>query len=121
MILKLALQLAQGVDLSEEGSHLGNLVGVDQVVLENREPAGVLERVVLAVLLLQEVVDLRGGELVRVAAVDVHDQGVAGFDELARRPCATRQNLLAHGETARPGSDRRQLELALGKLPGEGE
>ncbi len=63
-------QLAQGLDLGAEGPHLGHPVGVDQVILEHRELRRGLDLVVDAVLVLQEEVHLRGGELVRVAAVD---------------------------------------------------
>jgi hypothetical protein len=78
--LEVALQLAQRLDLVHERPHLRHLVGVDEVVLEDRELARVLDLVVGAVLLLEEVVDLGGGELVRVAAVDVDHHGVAGLD-----------------------------------------
>ena len=50
------------------------------MILEHRELLRVLDRVVGAVLLLEEVVDLRGGELVRVAAVDSTHDGVARLD-----------------------------------------
>ena len=64
MVLKVVLQLAQHFDLRKEGPHARDVVGVDQVVLENRELLRILNRVVGAVLLLQEVVHLRGREFV---------------------------------------------------------
>src|SRR5947208_741184 len=80
--LEVALQLAELADLLEERAHLRHLVGVDEVVLEDGELRRVLDRVVGAVLLLEEVVNLGGGELVRVAAVDRDDDGVAGLHEM---------------------------------------
>jgi hypothetical protein len=55
------------------------------VVLEHGELRRVGDAVALAVLLREEVVDLRGRELVGVAAVHAHDDGVAGLDELRAR------------------------------------
>jgi hypothetical protein len=53
------------------------------VVFEHRKLARVLELVVSAVLLVEEQVDLGGGELVGVAGVDANQDGVAGSDEAA--------------------------------------
>ena len=104
MTLELALHLAQDLDLGQVRTHARDLVGVDQVVLENREALGVLDPVVLAVLFDEESVHLCGGELVGVAAVDRDHDGVARLDEdlpplrtFGGADDMARQDLLGHG------------------------
>ena len=56
------------------------------MIFEHREFLRIFDFVVWPVLLLEEVVHLRRGELVRVSAVDIDDHGVAGLDV----PCGCR-------------------------------
>src|SRR5688572_33252841 len=89
MALKVSLQIAECLDLPQEWDHARDLIGVDQMILEDGELAGVLDRVVAAVLLSEEVVDLRRRELVCVTAVDTDDERIAWFDENFGRPRST--------------------------------
>jgi len=92
------------------------------MVLEHRELARVLHLVVRPVLLLQEVVDLRGGELVGVAAVDPDDHGIARLHPGRPVPQEmTGEDLLRHGHRPRAGVRTRQLHLAGREGLGERE
>src|SRR5207247_3149921 len=57
--LERALHLAQLLDLAHEGPHPRDLVGVDEVVLEDGELRRIRDAVVRTVLLREELVDLR--------------------------------------------------------------
>ena len=122
--LERVLELAQGLDLGEEGAHLRHLVGVDEVILEDRELVRVLDLIIRPVFLFQEVVDLRRGELVRVAAVHLDHDRVARLDIVGTVAAAdqmVRQDLLRHGHRPRAGVRLRQLDLPGGERLGEGE
>ncbi len=115
--------LAQGLDLVHERRHARHVVGVDEVVLEDGELArGFSIRVVRAVLLLEEVVHLGGGELVGVAAVDATTTASPGFTKTslsARRRRMWRARIfsamvIGRGAVCRPRQlDARRAASAL--------
>jgi hypothetical protein len=123
LLLEGALHHPQCLDLGREGRHLGHPVGIDEVVLEDGELRGIGQRVVRPVLLLQEVVHLRGRELVGVAAVHAHAEGIAGLDvDRAPRSHHVRgQDLLRHVHGARRRVGLGQPDLSRGVGLGERE
>ncbi len=110
MPLKGALHVTQGLNLVEERSHLRHFVRIDEVVFEG------------PVLLAEEVVDLRRGELMGVAAIDVEDDCVSRFDVCRagrHAPYMPRQDLLPHRHGTGRGMRDRNLDVAA--LDGLGE
>jgi hypothetical protein len=75
-----ALQLAQPLDLVGEPRHRRHAGRVDQVIFEHGELRWIGQLVVRAVLRGEEEVDLRRGELVRVAGVHLDEHRVARLD-----------------------------------------
>ena len=117
------LQVAQHLHLVHEGDEARVVVGVQQVVLEDRELVRIGQGVVLAVDFAQEGVDLRGREFVGIAALHAGDHRVVRLDALPLRLTdqVARDDLLGHGH--RPGRRGQggQIEFARRKALGEGE
>ena len=113
MPLELSLELPQGLYLVEKRLHPGNLVRVDQMILENGKPLRAGDLIVRPVLTAKELVHLGGGELVGVATVDSYHHRVPGLHEKGRPVHqVTGQDLLRHGHGAFPGLDSGQPDFA---------
>ena len=85
------------------------------MVFEHRELLRVRDLVAGSVLLLEEVVHLRGRELVRVSAVDVDDDRVARLHValfIGDSAHVPREDLLPHRHRTRCIVRNRQLDLA---------
>ena len=106
-----------------EGDEARVVVGVQQVVLEDRELVGVGQGVVLAVDFAEEGVDLRGREFVGIAALHAGDDRVVRLDALPLRLTnkVARDDLLGHGHRPRRRGQGGQVEFARRKALGEGE
>ena len=65
-----------------ERDELWVVLGVEQVVFEDGKLPRVGKLIAFSVLLLQEGVNLRRGEFVRIPALNLGDDGIAGFDAL---------------------------------------
>ena len=128
VLLERPLHVAQRLDLGRVGRHRGHAVRVDHVVLEHGELRRVLDAVVLAVLLAQELVHLRGRELVAVAAVHVADDRVARLHVVhaprrpLRRPARCAARIFSAIVIGRwPVPVARDRHLALGERLAERE
>ncbi len=86
------------------------------MVLEHGELRRVLQLVVRAVLVGEEQIDLRGGELVRVAGVDLHEHRIARLHVLALTGEQLRgEDLLGEVHRPRRGAGRGHRDLFLGE------
>ena len=79
--LEFTLEASERLDLINEWRHARDAVSVEEVILEDGELLRRLDRVVSAVGLPEEVMHLRRGELVAVAAIDSDENIVARRDE----------------------------------------
>ena len=93
------------------------------MVLKHSKFTGVGQSVIGSVFLLQEGVDLSGGELMRVAALHLGDDGVARFDALTvwLTDQISTDDVLSHGHWLRSRVERSKVELASLECFGEGE
>ena len=113
VVLERHLQIPEGLNLVHEGHEFWVVLGVEQVVLKNGKFARVGEGVILAVFFLQKSVNLGRGEFVRIAALDLSDDGVAWLDALTVRLAhqIPTDDVLGHGHRSLGGAEGGEVEF----------
>ena len=113
VVLERHLQIPEGLNLVHEGHEFWIVLSVEEVVRQNSKFARVGEGVILAVFFLQKSVNLGRGEFVRIAALNLSDDGVAWLDALTVRLAhqIPTDDVFGHGHRSLGGAERGEIKF----------